>query len=244
MSGLKMARRRVLAGAVAGVSIPVLFLAQGALAQSQAQSDQTAGEEIGLEEIIVTGSRIKRTNLTSPNPVTVVDSTQILASGETDISTLLREIPALHSSLPANQSDQNGAPSGVGLLNLRGLGTERTLVLVNGRRHVAGVQGTASVDVSTIPVALIDRIETPTGGVSAIYGADGVSGVVNFILKDDFEGLDYRAQGGITDDGDGAEYFLSATGGFNFDDGRGNAVVNVEYTHNDKINVADRKFAG
>ena len=242
MSGLKESKRRFLAGAAVGVSVPVLLLAQSALAQSQAQADETAGEEI--EQIIVTGSRIKRTDLTSPNPVTVVDSTQILASGETDISTLLREIPALHSSLPANQSDQNGAPSGVGLLNLRGLGTERTLVLVNGRRHVAGVPGTASVDISTIPVALIDRIETPTGGVSAIYGADGVSGVVNFILKDDFEGLDYRAQGGITDDGDGAEYFLSATGGFNFDDGRGNAVVNVAYTHNDKINVADRKFAG
>ncbi len=207
-------------------------------------NDQSAEEMAEFEEIVVTGSRIRRTNLTAPNPVSIIDSEQILASGETDISTLLREIPALHTSLPANQSDQNAAPSGVGLLNLRGLGTERTLVLVNGRRHVAGVSGTAAVDIATIPVDLVERVEVLTGSASAVYGADGVSGVVNFILKDDFEGLNYRAQAGITDDGDGEEWLLSTVGGFNFDDGRGNAVVSVEYTHTDRINVADRRFAG
>ncbi len=245
------ATRAILLGACAGLALLAAIPAhaqtagndQTAQPQSEATPQQSA-EEKEFEEIVVTGSRIPRPNLTAPNPVTIVDSEQILASGETDISTLLREIPALHQSLPANQSDQNGAPSGVGLLNLRGLGTERTLVLVNGRRHVAGVSGTAAVDIATIPVDLIERVDVQTGSASAVYGADGVSGVVNFILKDDFEGLTYRGQAGITDNGDGEEWFLSAVGGFNFDDGRGNAVVSVEYTHNERINVADRKFAG
>jgi outer membrane receptor protein involved in Fe transport len=206
-------------------------------AQTQAQ---TEAPDEAVEEIVVTGSRIARSNLSSPSPVTTIDATDIKRSGETDISSLLREIPALNSSLPANQSDQNGAPAGVGLLDLRGLGSERTLVLINGRRHVSGVAGTAAVDVTSIPVALIERVETLTGGASAIYGADAVSGAVNFILRDDFEGLDVRSQFGISERGDSEDLFLSATGGTNFADGRGNAVVSVEYTQTGNIKVEDR----
>jgi len=239
-------RRRLLGGAAVGLCAPAVVLAQTALAQQQDPGAlQPVDEAEELEEIVITGSRIARaSNLTTPNPVTIIGSEDILKSGETDISTLLREIPALHQSLPANESSRNGAPAGVGQLNLRGLGTERTLVLVNGRRHVAGVPGTASVDISSIPVALIERVETLTGGASSVYGADGVSGVVNFILRDDFEGLDYRSQFSISEDGDGEEIFLSATGGTNFADGRGNAVVSAEWTHSEEIDVADRSFAG
>lgn len=216
------------------------FLALSALSAARAQTVQSDDDTAQVEEIVVTGSRIARGNLSTPNPVITIDAGDIRSSGETDISTLLREIPALNSSLPANQSDQNGSPAGVGLLDLRGLGTERTLVLVNGRRHVSGVSGTAAVDVTSIPVALIERVETLTGGASAIYGADAVSGAVNFILKDDFEGLDYRGQFGISESGDSEEWFLSTTGGTNFSDGRGNAVVSIEYTHTGNIKVEDR----
>lgn len=233
MAGLSTRlRRSLLKGSAFGLAI---MSSSAALAQ-----ELQAGDGNEVEEIVVTGSRISRSNLTTPNPVSTVSTADIIRSGETDISTLLREVPALNSSLPANQSDQNGAPAGVGLLDLRGLGTERTLVLVNGRRHVSGVAGTASVDVSSIPVALIERVETLTGGASAIYGADAVSGVVNFILRDDFEGLDLRGQYGVTENGDGEDWFLSATGGTNFAGDKGNAVVSVEYGHTDKILVEKR----
>ena len=95
---------------------------------------------------------------------------------------------------------------GTAALNLRNLGEARTLVLVNGRRHIASRAGTAVVDINTIPTALVERVEVLTGGASAIYGADGVSGVVNFIMRDDFEGMDFRVQSSIPDDSGGKNY--------------------------------------
>lgn len=193
------------------------------------------------DTIVVTGSRIERNPLASPAPINSIGAESIRSSGETDISKVLSELPALISSLPTNSTVNDGTqPNGVGQLDLRNLGTERTLVLVNGRRHVAGVSGTASVDVASIPVALIERVEVLTGGASSIYGADAVTGVVNFILKDDFEGLDYRFQGGISDNGDAEEFFGAVTVGGNFADGRGNAVVSAEYTHNEPLFGFDR----
>lgn len=151
----------------------------------------------------------------------------------------MRELPALISSgLSTNSA---GA---LATLSLRSLGSERTLVVVNGRRHVGGISGTSTVDVSSIPTALVDRVEVLTGGASAIYGADAVTGVVNYILKDDFEGIDTRAQFGISDSGDAENKFLSITAGGNFADGRGNAVVAVEYREQNGLIGLDRDFAG
>ena len=124
---------------------------------------------------------------------------------------------------------------GTAALNLRNLGETRTLVLVNGRRHVASRAGTAVVDINTIPTALVERVEVLTGGASAIYGADGVSGVVNFILKDDFEGMDFRVQTSIPDDSGGENYLASATFGTNFADNRGNIALNVEYFRQENL---------
>ncbi|PCI58735.1 MAG: TonB-dependent receptor [Kordiimonadales bacterium] len=227
----------------------LVLMASGSGLSAVYAQDADGDSQGEIEEVVVTGSRIIRRDLTAPGPVTVVSATDIRSSGETDISKLLREIPALNGSLTATSSVVTAVAgdlvddAGVGRLNLRNLGTNRTLVLINGRRHVSAIQGSADVDVSTIPIALIERVETTTGGGSAVYGADAVTGVVNFILKDDFEGFAYQGQYSLSDQGDADNLFLSATGGFNFDDDRGNVALSVEYTKQSRLTRGDRANA-
>lgn len=201
-----------------------------------------------LEEVVVTGSRIK-SNANSAQPVTSFTAEQLTYGGQGDIAEILNDNPALLSSVTAANSLDNGANNlgdaevnniGGSALDLRGLGTERTLTLVNGRRHVAGIEGTAAVDISTIPSGLIERVDILSGGASAVYGSDALTGVVNFILKDDFEGFEVTAQAG-TADSYGTEK-ISALGGLNFDGGRGNVTVSVQYEQNDGLKSGDRDF--
>ena len=201
------------------------------------------------DEIIVTGSRIAIDSaLSAPSPVQTITLDDFVKSGDIDIATSLRNIPALQGSDPANLDSAAGAvATGASTLNLRSLGTNRTLVLQDGRRHVPGVEGTATVDISTIPQALIARTEVLTGGASSIYGADAVSGVVNFVTRDgrDFDGIEYRFQGGISDEGDAEDFFGSVAGGTDFLDSRGSVVFAVEGSHATSIVNADRpNFAG
>ncbi len=201
------------------------------LAQDQASIDDE------VEEIVVTGTRIASGNLASAVPVMTLDAEYIQLSGETVLTNLLQQTPALIGSVSGDVTGDCGAgcqgTDGTAALNLRNLGESRTLVLVNGRRHIASRAGTAVVDINTIPAALVERVEVLTGGASAIYGADGVSGVVNFIMKDDFEGMDFRVQSSIPDDSGGKNYLASATIGMNFADNRGNIALNVEYFRQD-----------
>ncbi|HKY90397.1 MAG TPA: TonB-dependent receptor [Nevskiaceae bacterium] len=199
-----------------------------------------------LDTIVVTGSRIKRPEFAFANPVVSVDAQAITNSGTVNLTDFLKRLPALTGSLDSN--DGAGANAFIGgtgleLLNLRNLGVDRTLVLVNGRRHVAGLPGSAAVDVDTIPQALIERIEVSTGGASAIYGADGVSGVVNFILRQDFEGWDAKAQTGISDRGDANTWLASLVGGHNFARGRANLTGAFEYSRSTRLESSDRGFA-
>lgn len=206
------------------------------------QADATEGAEV-----VVTGSRIARPELSSPNPVTSFSAATLEQSGRTNITDFLVQNPALiGSTTSANQSGSTGSFGGTGtnLLDLRNLGSNRTLVLVDGRRHVAGLPGTASVDINTIPKDLIDRIDIQTGGASAVYGADGVSGVVNFVLRRDFDGVRVRGQAGISEDGDAGNRFLSITAGKNFADGRGNVAFSYEFTDDDRLNSFDRRRTG
>ncbi len=136
-----------------------------------------------------------------------------------------------------------GLGVGQAVLNLRGLGSNRTLVLVNGRRHVSGVAGQQAVDVNSIPTALIERVETLTGGASSIYGADAVSGVVNFILREDFEGLEGNIQGGLASRGDVWRINADLTWGANFAGGRGNFTVSGEYARSDELLFGERGFS-
>ncbi len=195
--------------------------------------------------IVVTGSRIRQApGFDSPNPVVSIGADTIQESGTTNLTDFLSGYPALvgSSGSSANSGDRAGiGETGLNLLDLRNLGRARTLVLVDGRRHVAGVPGEQSVDINTIPSDLVSGIDVLTGGASAIYGADGVSGVVNFRMKQDFEGLSVRAQAGISDRGDAGQRLFSITAGKNFAGGRGNVALAYEYGADDQLMARNRR---
>lgn len=218
------------------------LLAAGALPFSGQLIAQDVIEEVVIEEVIVTGTRIARdTNLTGALPVQSINAEDIRRSGEFSITDVINDIPALLNSVSSEQSiDTGGAADGGNILNLRGLGSARTLILVDGRRHVGGLQGSSAVDVGSIPMPLIERIEVLTGGASAVYGADAVTGVVNFIMKNDFEGLEINANYGLSEYGDGEQTSVSVVWGRNFDDNRGNVAVSLDLRKDDGLVVTDR----
>jgi outer membrane receptor protein involved in Fe transport len=207
-----------------------------ALAQEPPATDQT------LEEVVVTGSRIIRPNLESPVPVTTVAADEIFETGSTSVGDLLNDLPALRSTFSQSNSTRFLGTTGLNLLDLRGLGTQRTLVLLNGRRHVASdILGNAvSPDVNTFPSDLIERVDVVTGGSSAVYGSDAIAGVVNFILKKDFTGLQFRGQGGQSFDSDAGDYYASVLAGTNFWDDKGNIAANFEYAKQEPFFASDR----
>ncbi|MGB6317361.1 MAG: TonB-dependent receptor [Litorimonas sp.] len=204
------------------------------------------------DEVVVTGSRIAADpETTAANPVVAIDGADLLDTGRIDIGQTLREVPALQGSAPGALSalqaaDTDDADLGLSLLNLRNLGVERTLVLQNGRRHVPGTAGQAAVDVTAIPALLIERSEVLTGGASSIYGADAVSGVVNFVLRDarSFDGIEANIRGGVSGEGDAEEVFIGAATGLGFFEDRGRLVVAGEYAKSEEIFGFDRDFAG
>lgn len=208
-----------------------------------AQPPQAPAVESPEEQaIIITGSRIRRPNLESTIPITSIGGTEFFETGRTSVGDVLNELPALRSTFSQSNSTQFLGTSGLNLLDLRGLGTQRTLVLQNGRRHVAGdiLNNAVSPDTNTIPTDLIDRVDVVTGGNSAIYGSDAIAGVVNFVLKQDYEGVQIRGQGGISKYGDAGSYYVSALAGTNFADGRGNIAVNVEYARQNDFYASGR----
>src|SRR5690606_13033089 len=208
------------------LALAVSLSATPAVAQEPAEAIESG------EAIIVTGTRIRRPDLESAKPIVAIPAQNIQHSGQPNLTDLLAQTPALYNSETNYSAAGSQARMGgtrVNLLNLRNLGANRTLVLVNGRRHIAGVPGEAAVDINTIATSLVERVDILTGGVSAIYGADGVSGVVNFVTKRDFEGLEITGQNGLTNYGDGSDHLLSITGGTNFAGGRGNIAASYEY---------------
>lgn len=220
----------------------VLFISTPALAQEENPSEKEAAES-QADEILVTGSRLVIPNLESANPIALLSGEQVFERGAISVGDQLNDLPQLRNTYSQQNSTRFLGTRGLNLLDLRGLGTQRTLVLVNGRRHVAGdilVNG-VSPDVNTIPADLIDRVEVVTGGASAVYGSDAIAGVVNFILKDDFEGVSARAQAGVSRYGDAGSYYASLVGGQNFGaDDRGNVTVNLEYSRNDPYYGSNR----
>jgi outer membrane receptor protein involved in Fe transport len=185
----------------------------------------------GGETIEVTGSRIRRPNLVSTVPITSVSGEEFFQTGQISVGDVLNELPALKSTFSQSNSSRFLGTAGLSLLDLRGLDTQRTLVLQNGRRHVGAdiLNYATSVDVNMIPTDLIERVDIVTGGNSAIYGSDAIAGVVNFVLKRDFEGLQVRGQGGISKYGDMGSYYVSVLAGTNFGGDRGNVAINAEY---------------
>ncbi|MBV9882952.1 MAG: TonB-dependent receptor plug domain-containing protein, partial [Sphingomonadaceae bacterium] len=200
-----------------------------------------AGTEAG---IVVTGSRIRRPNLESTVPITSLGGEEIFNQGDTNIGDTLNDLPQLRSTFAQQNPGLGIGIAGLNLLDLRGLGTARTLVLVNGRRHVPAdiLNNAVSPDVNSIPNDLIERVDIVTGGNSAIYGSDAIAGVVNFILRRDFDGLQVRGQAGISEWGGGANEYVAAMWGHNFADGRGNITLHGEYAHEDRVYASDVPF--
>jgi outer membrane receptor protein involved in Fe transport len=249
-------RRALLMSALAGsASLP-------AQAQDEAAPPDDAAT---VGAVVVTGSRIKQPNLTSISPVTAVSSETVKLEGVTRVEDLINNLPQAFADFGGNLS--NGA-TGAATVNLRGLGSQRTLVLVNGRRLMPGdpqQNGNAAPDLNQIPASMIERIEVLTGGASAVYGADAVAGVVNFIMNDDFEGVRLDAQYGfyqhdnsssignlVADSGyatpdssvrDGYSKDITFLMGMNTGDGRGNATVYVGYRDLDALLQSERDFS-
>jgi len=196
------------------------------------------------EAITVTGSRIRRPNLESPLPVTSVGGEEFFQTGDVSVGDKLAELPSIRGTFTQANSTRFLGTAGLNLLDLRGLGTVRTLVLVNGRRHVGGdvLSSGVTPDVNTMPTDLIERVDVVTGGNSAVYGSDAIAGVVNFILKQDYEGIQLRGQGGQSQYGDAGAFFVSGLVGKNFAGGRGNVAVNVEYARQNQYFGAARPF--
>jgi iron complex outermembrane receptor protein len=193
-----------------------------------------------IEKIQVTGSRIKRADMETASPVTIIGADDIAASGAVSVDSVLQKMTATGGAM-TNPGINNGS-GGNASIDLRGLGSQRTLVLVNGRRMINSGTGAAStVDLNTIPVSMIKHIEVLKDGASAVYGTDAVAGVVNIILKDNFEGLDLNVKSAITTEGDADETSFDITMGGNF--GRGNVVIGLQYTDRGDASQADRSFS-
>lgn len=190
---------------------------------AQQQDADTAQKEV--ERIQVTGSRIARPELSQAAPLMTVGQADIARAGSPDLGQILAELPAIGATDTLIGNRESNASAGVSSADLRRMGASRTLTLVNGKRHVAGSAGSAAVDLSTIPAGMIERVEIITGGASAVYGSDAVSGVVNVILKDGYEGFEVTGQANGSTEGVGARsHEFSLLGGGDFMDGRGNAT--------------------
>ncbi|PZN98873.1 MAG: hypothetical protein DCF29_19810 [Alphaproteobacteria bacterium] len=212
-------------GLLATTMIGGALLAMAATPSFAQTADQTA--EVG--EIVVTGSRIVRQDYVANSPVATVTAEQIQARGDVNVEQILNQLPQV---VPGFSANSNNPANGSATVDLRGLGASRTLVLVNGRRFVPYDKSNA-VDLNSIPASLIERVEVVSGGASATYGSDALAGVVNFIFKDDFEGLNISTQYGISGFGDGEQFNASATFGANTSDGRGNVTGFVGYADRD-----------
>lgn len=225
-------------------AVALALVAAPAYAQDDAAggSDEGAAEEsadpvIG-DTIVVTGSRITNPNLELSSPVGVVTSEEIELRQTNVAEQFLRELP---SAVPSIGSAVNNGNGGSSFVNLRGIGSQRNLVLLDGRRFVPA-DTTGRVDLNSIPLAVIERTDILTGGATTTYGADAVSGVVNFITKSDFAGLEANLSSTISEEGDAEGYRVELTTGVNFDDGRGNAVLSLSYQDQGDVLQGDRPY--
>src|SRR5881394_3200768 len=212
----------------------------GGVAKAQPPQNQST-----LEEVIVTGSRIVRRDFEANSPITTVDATLLDNTMSVGIEKVMNQlpqfVPAVSQFVTIDvQSTATNTP-GASTLSLRGLGANRNLVLLDGRRAMP-VNASGAVDINTIPSAAVERVETITGGASSVYGADAMAGVVNFILKRNFEGVDFDTRYGTTMDGGGNELRVEGLFGANVSGGKGNVMLGFEYDSRAKVLQADRSF--
>jgi iron complex outermembrane receptor protein len=227
------------AGSIAAMA--VACMAEAAFAQ-EADVVLPAGDGIAQPEsgtIIVTGSRIRRRDLESSSPVTVVSSREFELSGAVNVEQVINTLPQV---VPGATAFSNNPGAGVATLDLRGLGNQRTLVLVNDKRYVF-FDPTQTVDLNTIPQFLIESVDVVTGGASAVYGSDAIAGVVNFRLRKDLQGVMVGGQYAITEEGDGQRWNINAALGTEIGAGDGHVTIYGDYFKRSSIFQADRPFS-
>jgi outer membrane receptor protein involved in Fe transport len=223
---IRRAVQRALLAAMSTLAVPVL-----------AQDAKPAPTDVG--EVIVTGSRIARPDLSSPSPITIVNQDFMRQKGTVNIEEVLNQLPQV---VPGLGAQVNNGGDGTATVDLRGLGATRTLALVNGRRFVPATN-TGRIDLNAIPSQLIERIDVVTGGASAVYGSDALAGVVNFVLKDNFEGIELGARYGNSVHSDAQNTDAYALLGGNFADNRGNATLAATYLQRHPLFQDARDFS-
>lgn len=232
----KPGKANSLLGAVAlgALAFPVSASAQDSDPASIGQPDE-ADADRETSEIVVTGSRLQ-SGFNSPTPVTAVSSEQLKEASPTNLADALNQLPVFNDSLKTSNpgTTPGTGNSGQNLLNMRGLGANRNLVLLNGNRFVA-TNFTGSVDINVLPQALVKRVDVVTGGASAAYGSDAVSGVINFVLDEDLEGIRAELQSGVSTRGDLPSYGGSVAFGTSFADDRLHLLGSFEYFRQDGI---------
>jgi iron complex outermembrane recepter protein len=222
----------------ATVALGVAIAASPVLAQGQPTEEtlEEVSDAPPSNAIVVTGSRIASPTVESPAPLQIVDSQVINDAGVTNIQEVLLENPVFGTpALSRTNSAFLTSGTGVATVDLRDLGSDRTLVLINGRRVVGSLAGSATVDLNVIPTQFIERVDILTGGASSLYGSDAIAGVVNFVYKTDFEGIEANAQYGITEEGDDPRYQANVTVGSNVADGDGNIMVHFGYSNEEGL---------
>ncbi len=216
--------RRQLLAAVSGLAA---LAAQATHAQEAPAPDTAA-----LDEVVVTGTRLQTGGFNAPTPVTVVGAALFQQRATASVFEVIRDIPAFGGTAGPSVNSTGAQNASKANLDLRGLGSTRTLVLINGRRHVPDAP-TAVFDTNLIPTSLIDRVDVVTGGASAAYGSDAVAGVANFVLKNELEGGTFDLRSGVSQKGDNQEYNAAAAWGKAFAGGRGHFIIGGDYTHSE-----------
>lgn len=229
------------------VAVAALCIAQTAIAQDINSTDETnvvddagAADVADAGEIIVTGSRAATNGFDAPTPTVILGEELVKQQGAATIAQVLNQEPAFKATRSPGGNGLNVGNPGQAAADLRGLGPQRTLVLVNGARVVPAApsinaSNPVTTDLNLIPTMMIERVEVVTGGASAQYGSDAVAGVVNILLKRSAPGIELTAQTGISQYGDNFSYRLGALGGFDFGDDRGHVVASVEYSDSDGL---------
>lgn len=216
-------RRAVRSALFLGTTTALYMMASPAVQAAEGE------DKDDITEIVVTGSRIARPDIEASTPVQIINAEAITGQGAPNIADILQELPSVGTpGLARTNSNFLTSSNGVSTINLRNMDDKRTLVLINGRRVVSGVGGSSTVDVNNVPTDLIDNVQVLTGGASAAYGSEAIAGVVNFTLKEDFEGISLRAQTGQTSERDRKQNLWSLTFGQNIAD-RGNVTFNIQY---------------
>ena len=221
---------------LAGTAAAVGFVGSVGVANAQ----QATEEAKSVEKVTVTGSRIKQRDFKSISPIATVGAKEIALTGTVNIESLLNDLPQVVPGLTVTSN--NPSLNGFATADLRGLGVGRTLVLINGRRANPSDRSGA-VDLNTIPAALVDRIEVISGGASAVYGADAVAGAINFIMKDDFEGVQFSASRSQAEDGAAPATTVDGVIGGTFDGGRGSLMAGFQYYSRQPVGAEERDWS-